>query len=1303
MPAPLVPAPAPAAFGPYKPIEAGQNGGLTPRQQDYLDGFIARYAARTPASKRMTQDARPHLADPRAVAGFKTLWKEMVYPLVADRSEGSKIWDVDGNEYIDIAMGFGVGLLGHSPAFVTEALTAQLGRGVEIGPQSPLAGEVARLACAMTGMERATFCNTGSEAVMAALRAARTVTGRSKIVYFTGDYHGTFDEVLGRAVGPGGKALPVSPGIPAGMMDDLLILDYGTDESLATLREYADDLAAVLVEPVQSRRPDLQPREFLHEVRRITEESGTALIFDEVITGFRIHPGGAQAWFGVRADLATYGKVLGGGMPIGLVTGKALYMDAFDGGAWRYGDGSWPEAGVTFFAGTFVRHPLALAAAHAMLTHLQAAGPKLQEELNARTARFVDCLNAHFEGRGVPIRLTHFGSLFYFKFAPDLKWASLLFFHLRHKGIHVWEGRPCFLSTAHTDADLARLTRAFEESVAEMQAGGFLPESPADRPAPPPRLSSVFPLTEAQRGVWLTAQMGEAASCAFSESVVVHLAGPLDRAALEGAVQSLVDRHDALRTTLLATGEGQQAAPSLTLAVLFTDLSGLAPDRRTARQDEILEAEGQTPFDLEAGPLVRARIVTLEADRHFVVVTAHHLVCDGWSFGILLSDLAAEYTARCAGQAALLPPAPSFLAYAAAHQVEGSRAALDYWVDCLSPGPPPLALPTDQPRPAVRSYRGARVSRPLPPALGASLRRLGASEGCTLPATLLAAYTLLLRRRSGQDDFVVWVPAAGQSEAEAELVGHCVSLLPLRVPAPDALPFTAFLRATRTALLDGAEHQNYSLNELMQALDRPVPITTTFNVDRFPGDLGFSGLSARIAHAPRRFFQFDLGLNVIEDGDALELEADYSVDLFDEATVQGWLEDLHALLEGVCEQPALSVGALTASLPDPAPVAEGLTLSQAPEREFAAPRTPTEQALAALWQDLLGVPRVGAGDNFFALGGYSLLALRLYGRVEQELGVRLPLTALFAAPTLEALAAVVAQKIAAQKRAPQESKPGTDAATTLVPLRPGGGKLPLYCIHPDHGLVLFYQALANRLSPDQPVYGLQSVGLDEGETPETRIEDMAARYLLDIRRFQPTGPYHLGGYSLGGIIAAEMARQLDAQGEAVGLLALFDAYAPVAYQQNLIDKPRLRRLAGHWQGLKGKPPGAALALLREKAQEALEGKKPDWQKVAEDLSGAVAPERLDSLRQVILANESAFFGYKMRPCPAHATLFRAMEVSVFEERDPHLWWGETFTGGLEVHDVPGMHLTMMQEPLVQALAESLQSCLDQAAPLWVAA
>jgi acyl transferase domain-containing protein/acetylornithine/succinyldiaminopimelate/putrescine aminotransferase len=477
---------APAAHGPYRPIARGLAGGLTPVQREHLDAFIARYVKRTAESKRMTEASRSYLADPRTVAGFRQIWKELVYPIVVDRSAGSKLWDVDGNEYVDLVCGFGPILLGHNPAIVRDAIKAQMEQGIEIGPQTPWAGKVAKLFCEMTGMERVAFCNTGSEAVMAAVRMARTVSGRDLIVMFSGAYHGIFDEVLVRSATVDGqpRAMPLAPGIPSNMAENILVLEYGSPAALELIEKRGSELAAVLIEPVQSRRPEFQPREFVKRVRSLTEASGSALIFDEVVSGLRTHAGGIQALWDVRADIATYGKVIGGGMPIGLVAGRAKYLDALDGGMWRYGDDSFPEVGVTFFAGTFVRHPLTLAAAHAVLTHLKNEGPELQRRLNQRTTQLVDRLTREAAELGAPVRVTHFSSWFCFHFPPELPYASLFYAYMRDRGVYMWEGRASFITTAHSDGDLDLVVRAFRESISEMQAATLLRGSEEQPPVP---------------------------------------------------------------------------------------------------------------------------------------------------------------------------------------------------------------------------------------------------------------------------------------------------------------------------------------------------------------------------------------------------------------------------------------------------------------------------------------------------------------------------------------------------------------------------------------------------------------------------------------------------------------------------------------------------------------------------------------------------------------------------------------------------------------------------------------------------
>ena len=466
-------------FGAMAKISLTQGEQLSPLQRSRLDAFVRRYNAKTAGSKQLTQQNRRHLADPRTVSGFRPILKEIVYPLVVNRSSGSKFWDVDGNEYIDVQCGFGSNLFGWSPPFIIEAIKRQLDQGIEIGPQHPMAGEVAALFCELTGAERAAFCNTGSEAVMGALRVARTVTGRNLMVVFTGDYHGVFDEVLVRGTKKL-KSLPAAPGIMASAVQNVLVLDYGDPASLSILEQRANEIAAVLVEPVQSRKPDLQPREFLHDVRRITEKSGSVLIFDEVVTGLRIHPGGAQSHFGVKADLGTYGKIVGGGLPIGVLAGKRQYMDALDGGYWEFGDNSVPTVGVTYFAGTFVRHPAALAAARAVLSELKDKGPALQENLSRKIDNMAAELNAHFTKVGLPLSIKNFGSLWKPIYSEELPFGDLLATYMRDAGIHMRDGFPCFLTTAHSDEDVAKIVAAFKASVAEMQASGFLPGSSVD-------------------------------------------------------------------------------------------------------------------------------------------------------------------------------------------------------------------------------------------------------------------------------------------------------------------------------------------------------------------------------------------------------------------------------------------------------------------------------------------------------------------------------------------------------------------------------------------------------------------------------------------------------------------------------------------------------------------------------------------------------------------------------------------------------------------------------------------------------
>ena len=448
---------------------------LDAKQRLFLTELTQRYNSKTAKSKKYTTESRPYMADPRVVNGFKPTLKELIYPVVVKQSEGSKLWDLDDNEYIDALNGFGSNMLGYQPQFIKDALHNQIEKGFEVGPQHELAAEVSKLVCEFTGFERTGLCSTGSEAVMGCIRLARTVTARSIIVAFSGSYHGIFDEVLVRGTKKL-KSFPAAAGIMPEAVENILILDYGTDETLAIIKQRANEIAGVLVEPVQSRRPEFVPVAFLTELRKMTLEYSIALIFDEVITGFRMHPGGAQAQFGIKADLAAYGKVVGAGIPIGVIAGNKNFMDALDGGSWNYGDTSIPEVGITYFAGTFVRHPLALAAAKASLLYMKEQGPALQQKLNEKGNFIAQALEKEIAARQLPIKIANYGSLWKVKFEQDLPYSELLFVLMREKGIHILDGFPCFMTEATTYDDISKIIDAFTTSMDELIEADFFPD-----------------------------------------------------------------------------------------------------------------------------------------------------------------------------------------------------------------------------------------------------------------------------------------------------------------------------------------------------------------------------------------------------------------------------------------------------------------------------------------------------------------------------------------------------------------------------------------------------------------------------------------------------------------------------------------------------------------------------------------------------------------------------------------------------------------------------------------------------------
>lgn len=845
-------------------------------------------------------------------------------------------------------------------------------------------------------------------------------------------------------------------------------------------------------------------------------------------------------------------------------------------------------------------------------------------------------------------------------------------------------------------------------------------------------IEAIHPLTPVQASLLFAALRAGAdgADPGFLQ-VRCTLSGVLDEAAFEVAWDRVVERHAALRTSIHWRNierPVQVVARRAQVSWTVEDLRGIARADQEGRLETWLEQDRTNGLDLSRPPVLRlARFRRADAEWS-LVLSCHHVLLDGWSGAILLDEVTAFHDALRHGGEPELEAARPFSDYVSWLLRQDQASAEEYWRDQLAgvdrcatlpfpiaPDPDPRDRPPHpDPLPRERGRgdrRAGHVSIVLDEQRTAALQAFARAERLTAGTLVSAAWAALVAVRSGATDVCFGTTVSGRTvplPGIEGIVGTLISALPLRAPVPADSTARAFLHdiQNRLVTLRRFEHtppervQEWGGVPGRQKIFDSLVVFENFPVRRpAPSDaLRIEDLRGGVTTtAPLTL--------VAAPGPRLELHLLHDASRIDAGESRSLLAHLTEILNGLVHEPDSPIARLVgvshrrdaSARGDPA--ADPTTLNGAtPSAGAAAPKRtlpedgsdnpepgtnnrkpgtnnrkpgtgtrepatvsvdPLELQLIQIFENVLRVYPIGVRDDFFELGGDSLSAARLFNSIEAVLGRRLPLATLFEASSAEALASRLRSD---GWQAPWSS---------LVPMQPNGSKPPLFCVHSYEGHILHYRDLARRLAPDQPVYGLQSIGLNGAAQPLQRVEDMAAHYVAEIRTVQPEGPYRIAGMCFGLAVAFEMAQQLTAQGQAVDRLFILDSgffqLLPFPRQP---DRPFVPRVVD--QGLTLCLRGARLVRRMGETKHAR------------------------NLRRVRASNEAAWWRYEPKPYPGSITLLRS------EGHGSRRKWlirqMSELASQLEAHIVPGGHMSFIAEPHVQHLAKRVRACLDSRVP-----
>lgn len=827
-----------------------------------------------------------------------------------------------------------------------------------------------------------------------------------------------------------------------------------------------------------------------------------------------------------------------------------------------------------------------------------------------------------------------------------------------------------------------------------------------------------------------------------------RLTGKMDVAKFEQALREIIRRQPSLRTRIgpNPTGQGhlQWIESSIAFDLPLEDLSTLAGAERETELLSRMQRIVDTPLDIYRAPLFRAALYRLAPDQHAFFFMPHHIIWDGWSFDILYEEMAAIYGSLVEARPIPLPPLAVTYGDYAEWYGEWMRSdefgqQLRYWKERFANAPLPASPRLDKPRRAGMTGEGATEWVQIDRELTERLRDIARGADVTLNMLTLAIYTAMMTSVVGGSSIVIGLPVRGRLMAEVEpVMGFFNNLLPVQFRVDEAGTAIDFVKQVRRELMEVLANQDVPFERLAA---EPEVAALSQKVGLYQALFSFQDARGRkrqwgpLEHRSILIFQKgateDLGLWLMELSNGLEGGFTYNADIYNAETAKAFRERYLELLRLFVENPSFTIGQLTATKesasarylverdapretqPEDMPVRSSSAAAETSKdaavatlsrpSPVASELSPTEAEMTKVWKDLLGRADIRPTDNFFDVGGYSLLAMTLLARLEIRFGKKISPAMLLEAPTIRQLSSSIDQ---------------TAGLSSLVRIRPGGDRPAIFFVHDADGEVLLYRNLASRLDVGHAVYGLQPYAGEGYAMRHTRMADIVEYYLEKVRSVQAHGPYVLGGLCAGGMIAFEIALRLQEIGEHVSSVVLIDAAeVSAAKKVGLVTKRRMTRIRESLSSRSSGPVSlfGAAAVVAKKVVHALSYEVGKYTKAAvlrrkvkalqRALARNAAPPhyaRTLTVREILTHAEADM--KSTQRFRGNVLLLRATRRlgettdEPFMERfqDSLLGWGTRVEGDVSVIDIPAGHSTMLQEPHVAQVAEKLQAYIDAA-------